>query len=295
MANETKKTGGAAPAGTPRAAGGPHVRPPRAERRPEMIRQRREERRQVYERRQRQWMFVRIGIIALVVLIIAGIGYGIFTVVRDRQLNVVPEGTLTDFAYAGNDHTADLSEVVVYAETPPVGGRHARCPTGRTAATTTSRSAARTPSTRWSTAPSGSPTGPTCRRIRSTSSRGWRRTRRYVLVSPYDGLPAPIVASAWNRQLYLDSADDIAADPVHPQLPSGAERARTRRRLQRRRRRADRVISRPPRRSVAAEEAGSPRSDRGASFGPRSSAGRTDARRAVEGVRKHLEAGWLPG
>ena len=30
----------------------------------------------------------------------------------------------------------------------------------------------------------------------------------HVLVSPYPGLPAPVVASAWGRQLRLDSAGD---------------------------------------------------------------------------------------
>jgi hypothetical protein len=30
----------------------------------------------------------------------------------------------------------------------------------------------------------------------------------YVIVSPYDGLPAPVVASAWGYQLKLDSASD---------------------------------------------------------------------------------------
>jgi hypothetical protein len=209
MANETKKPGGAAPAGTPRAAGGPHVRPPRAERRPEMIRQRREERRQVYERRQRQWMFVRIGIIALAVLIIAGIGYGVFTVIRDRQLNVVPEGTRTDFAYAGNDHTADLSEVVVYTETPPVGGRHAPPPfwqdcgyydkpiRNESAVHSMEHGAV------WITY------RPDLPQAQIDKLKGLAEGQTYVLVSPYDGLPAPIVASAWNRQLYLDSADDI--------------------------------------------------------------------------------------
>jgi len=30
----------------------------------------------------------------------------------------------------------------------------------------------------------------------------------YVILSPYDGLPSPIVASAWNAQLQVESADD---------------------------------------------------------------------------------------
>ncbi len=34
------------------------------------------------------------------------------------------------------------------------------------------------------------------------------RGRRYVLLSPYEGLPSPVVASAWGVQLAVDSADD---------------------------------------------------------------------------------------
>jgi hypothetical protein len=32
--------------------------------------------------------------------------------------------------------------------------------------------------------------------------------KNYVLVSPYPGLPAPVVATAWGKQLRLDSAND---------------------------------------------------------------------------------------
>lgn len=38
------------------------------------------------------------------------------------------------------------------------------------------------------------------------------RKQSYVLVSPYPDLPSPVVASAWNRQLRLNSADDIRLD-----------------------------------------------------------------------------------
>ncbi|OLB06019.1 MAG: hypothetical protein AUH14_07365 [Candidatus Rokubacteria bacterium 13_2_20CM_69_15_1] len=34
------------------------------------------------------------------------------------------------------------------------------------------------------------------------------RRERLVLVSPYPELPVPVVASAWGRQLRLDSAND---------------------------------------------------------------------------------------
>ena len=35
----------------------------------------------------------------------------------------------------------------------------------------------------------------------------------YVILSPYEGLPAPIVLSAWNAQLKLDAADDPRIGP----------------------------------------------------------------------------------
>ena len=47
----------------------------------------------------------------------------------------------------------------------------------------------------------------------------------YILVSPYPGLPAPVVASAWGKQVYLTGADDsrlekfIRAYEQGPQTP----------------------------------------------------------------------------
>lgn len=38
------------------------------------------------------------------------------------------------------------------------------------------------------------------------------QNQTYVLTSPYPGLPAPVVASAWGKQLQLESATDDALD-----------------------------------------------------------------------------------
>ena len=38
------------------------------------------------------------------------------------------------------------------------------------------------------------------------------QSQDYILVSPYPGLPAPVVASAWGKQLQLDSANDPKLD-----------------------------------------------------------------------------------
>jgi hypothetical protein len=58
-----------------------------------------------------------------------------------------------------------------------------------------------------------------------TSLRELARSQPYVLVSPFGGLPSPVVASAWGHQLYLDSASDrrllefVRAFRLGPQAP----------------------------------------------------------------------------
>ncbi len=55
--------------------------------------------------------------------------------------------------------------------------------------------------------------------------RDLAQNQTYILVSPYEGLPSPIVASAWGKQLSLDSAEDpnleqfIGAYRQGPQTP----------------------------------------------------------------------------
>jgi hypothetical protein len=38
--------------------------------------------------------------------------------------------------------------------------------------------------------------------------RDLAQNQTYILVSPYEDLPSPVVATAWGKQLQLDSADD---------------------------------------------------------------------------------------
>jgi len=45
----------------------------------------------------------------------------------------------------------------------------------------------------------------------------------HVLVSPYPGLPFPVVASAWGRQLQLDSADDARLEQFVTQFREGPQ------------------------------------------------------------------------
>lgn len=45
----------------------------------------------------------------------------------------------------------------------------------------------------------------------------------YVLVSPYPDLPAPVVASAWGRQVRLDSAEDSRLDQFVARFRDGPQ------------------------------------------------------------------------
>ena len=175
-----------------------HILPSRAERRPEMIRRRREERRQAYERDRRQWLLTRIGLGAAAVLIVAALGYIVYAGIQGSR---VPEGT-REFEVEA-EHTV---ETVSYDPAPPVGGKHDGTPQTCGYYVTPVRSENSVHSLEhgavWITYRPDLPADQVDR-LRSLA-----RNEAKVLVSPFEGLPAPVVASAWGRQIQLESAED---------------------------------------------------------------------------------------
>lgn len=188
-----------------RASATPDVKAPRAERRPEMIRERREQRGATYERDQRNWMLTKFGLIAFGVLVVAAIGWLVYRGIEDRRLTVIPDGVV-DYAYVGGEHTA---ETVAYSETPPVGGAHDATPQNCGYYSTPVRSENAVHSLEhgavWITYSPDLPADQVDR-LRAIADDP------YTLVSPFDGLPSPVVASTWNHQLQLASADDARLD-----------------------------------------------------------------------------------
>lgn len=188
-----------------RAAATPEVKAPRAERRPEMIRERREQRGATYERDQRTWMLTKIGLIAFGVLVVAGIGWLIYRGIEDRRLAVIPDGVV-DYAYVGGEH---VNGTVAYTETPPVGGEHASAPQncGYYSAPIPSENAIHSleHGAVWITYSPDLPADQVDR-LRAIADEP------YTLVSPFEGLPSPVVASTWNHQILLESANDERLD-----------------------------------------------------------------------------------
>lgn len=118
----------------------------------------------------------------------------------------VPEG-VESFTVTQRNH---IQTPVIYTQNPPVGGNHApiwqNCGfydtpiAGENAVHSMEHGAV------WITYRPDLPSD----QINALRRRA--NSQPYVLVSPYPGLPAPAIVSAWGRQLRLDSADDPRLD-----------------------------------------------------------------------------------
>jgi hypothetical protein len=158
-------------------------------------------------------------IVGMVAILLIAALVAFFLLRGTRSAGAVPEGT-TNYDYVGAQHSNDP---VKYAENPPVGGVHnpvwQNC--GYYASPVINEHAVHSleHGAVWITYQPDLPAE------QVTKLRNLAEGQSYVLVSPYEGLPAPVVASAWNHQILLDSADDprldqfIRAFRLSPQAP----------------------------------------------------------------------------
>jgi hypothetical protein len=131
-----------------------------------------------------------------------------------------PLSKVVVFAKQSQQH---VTTPVRYAQTPPIGGEHApiwqNCGFYSSPIAPEEGVHSMEHGAVWITY---SPTLPAADKAKL---KALAHTGRYILVSPFDGLPSPVVASAWARQLKLTGVDDpgliafIAAFEVGPQTP----------------------------------------------------------------------------
>jgi hypothetical protein len=147
------------------------------------------------ERRSR---VILIAAVSAVVLVIAGVvGFTVYNDVSNRPtLDAVKTYTVT------RDHTTDP---VTYEQTPPVGGDHAptwlNCGVYAEPVPNELAVHALEHGAVWVTYDPDLPAD----QVRSLADA---IPDTYMVLSPYDGLPAPVVASAWGTQLVLTGAAD---------------------------------------------------------------------------------------
>lgn len=186
----------------------PEIAPPvppqrRAERRPEMIKQRREERMKSYERQRRIRQWSRIGGALVAVLLVAGLVWTAWSYAEDRQAR----GAIEDDVQTYQVEQGHFDGPQTYAQTPPVGGIHQdvwqNC--GFYDAPVANENAVHSleHGAVWITYRPDLPADQVAKLHDLVDEFG-----SHVLVSPYPGLPAPVVASAWSKQMTLESATD---------------------------------------------------------------------------------------
>ncbi|MCA0178551.1 MAG: DUF3105 domain-containing protein [Actinobacteria bacterium] len=153
-----------------------------------------------------------------VLLLIAGV-VG-FTIVKDRQsADKVSLDGVKSVEYKGGAHT---NQPVKYAENPPVGGEHngtwLNCGVYDKPVPNENAVHSLEHGAVWVTYDPKLPSADVDKLRKEIPST-------YMVLSPFDGLPSPVVASAWGKQLTLTGADDprleafIAAYRQGPQTP----------------------------------------------------------------------------
>jgi hypothetical protein len=157
-----------------------------------------DELRQAQRAKERRSRFILIGSVSAVVLLIAGVvGFTVYNDVSNRPtLDAVKTYEVT------RNHT---TEPVTYAQTPPVGGDHNPTWLNCGVYTEPVRSElavhAMEHGAVWVTYRPDLPADQ-LEKLRDSIPD------TYMVLSPYDGLPGPVVASAWGTQLVLTGADD---------------------------------------------------------------------------------------
>ena len=147
---------------------------------------------------------------ALAVLLLGGIGYQIYRLQQPSQGgdpgNDVPQlSAVQTFDYDGGDHTSDP---VTYDQTPPAGGPHdpqwEDCGAYPQPIRNENAVHALEHGSVWVTYRPG--LAPSDIEALTAALRTVKSGK--TLLSPYDGLPAPVVVSVWDAQLDLTGADD---------------------------------------------------------------------------------------
>jgi hypothetical protein len=169
-------------------------------RRSERSRQRRSAQKQLAERQQRQSRLRRLAVAVIVIAVIV-IAAAIIYSRRPAAPPVV--GDIQTFSNLSRDHTTDP---VTYPQHPPVGGPHD--PTWQNCGFYSSpvRNENAVHSLEhgavWITY------RPDLPQAQIDALRTLAENQTYILVSPMTDLPAPVVASAWGKQILLTAADD---------------------------------------------------------------------------------------
>lgn len=178
-----------------------------ARRRESAARTRRDQRQQEYDKQQKQWFWTKIGLIAFGAIMVGVIGWNLWGRYEEWQVtrDVEVYFAATDFVATHNN-----DEPILYEQIPPVGGYHRNawqnCGYYGSYIENEYGVHALEHGAVWITYDPNLPEED----IEVLKSKA---EEQYILVSPYPGMDAPVVASVWGKQLKLDGVNDDRLDP----------------------------------------------------------------------------------
>lgn len=180
----------------------------RAARRQAMVKERRKNHMERYQKNKREMLIIKSVSIALGIIVLIGIGFAGFNYVRDQDLNREPDG-VSVYTYAQGNHVEgdiDYAAQPEYkGEIPPAGGAHNSTAQQCDVYTQPIRQESAIHSLEhgavWITYQ------PTLPADQVEQLKALADGDPYMMMSPYDGLPTPIVLTAWNHQLEMQAFD----------------------------------------------------------------------------------------
>ena len=178
----------------------------RASRRPDVIQQRKNERRVLYEKQRRQWLITRIVIGLLGLAVLGGLAFAGFRQYEEWRVTRDVETYFGADDFVGQ-HVS--TEPLLYEQIPPVGGVHnpawQNCGFYPKFINSENGVHSMEHGAVWITY------DPTLSKDQIDILEG-KTDQQFVLVSPYPGMDAPVVASVWGKQIKLDGASDDRLD-----------------------------------------------------------------------------------
>lgn len=215
MAKRSRRV--AAASATSRAGDASQVTPRRASRRPDVVKQRREARRIQYEKRQRQWRITKIALGAIALAVVLALGVAGFRQFQQWQVSRDVESYFGASDFVGNHND---EQPILYEQVPPTGGVHRNawqnCGAYDRFIANENGVHSMEHGSVWITYDPGLPQD----QVDTLASKA---EQEFVLVSPYPGMDAPVVASVWGKQMELDGADDSRLDPFIRQYRKNPE------------------------------------------------------------------------
>ncbi len=168
---------------------------------------RREARKQEYDKQQKQWLYTKIALGAVAAILVGALAWGAWGQYQEWRVtkDVTTYFTVDEFV---GQHYEDGP--ILYEQIPPVGGTHRglwqNCGFYADYIDNTRGVHALEHGAVWITYDPDLPQDQ-IDHLKSLTDQ------QFILVSPYPGMDAPVIASVWGKQIKLDGAFDDRLDP----------------------------------------------------------------------------------